>query len=100
MVSMYCKANHTERYIEKNRVCRDCFEVEQYSLSKLETCPFGSRKPNCPKCPVHCYSKEMRERISTIMRYSGPRMVFKHPVLSSYHMLNSLRKSDHVKLKL
>ena len=77
----------------------DCLEVEQYALSKLDTCPFGSKKPNCTNCTVHCYSKEMRERISNIMKYSGPRMVFKHPLLSIYHILNSLRKSDNMNKK-
>ncbi|MCD6396752.1 MAG: nitrous oxide-stimulated promoter family protein [Spirochaetaceae bacterium] len=91
MISMYCRANHSKIAGKNNGLCKDCFEVEKYSLSKLKLCPYGSKKPNCPKCPIHCYSKNMRERISIIMRYTGPRMIFKHPILSIYHIINIFR---------
>jgi len=92
MISMYCKANHSKITGKNNGLCKDCLEVEKYSLSKLKLCPYGSKKPNCPKCPVHCYSKEKREKILLIMRYSGPRMIFKHPILSIYHLFNNFRQ--------
>jgi hypothetical protein len=30
----------------------------------------------------------MRERIRSVMRYSGPRMLLRHPVLSVWHLLD------------
>ena len=35
----------------------------------------------------HCYKPEMRERIRQVMRYSGPRMITKHPVAAIRHLL-------------
>jgi hypothetical protein len=34
----------------------------------------------------------MRERIRNVMRYSGPRMVYRHPVLALFHMVDGRRK--------
>jgi hypothetical protein len=34
----------------------------------------------------------MRERIRTVMRYAGPRMALRHPLLALAHLLDSLRK--------
>ena len=46
---------------------------------------FGPDKPVCSKCPVHCYRPELRERIRGVMRYAGPRMLYRHPVLALRH---------------
>jgi hypothetical protein len=34
----------------------------------------------------------MREKVRAVMRYSGPRMAGKHPVLAVRHLLDGLRK--------
>ena len=81
MVRMYC------RHKEGNReLCSDCAEVLDYANNRLSLCRFGNNKPTCRKCPVHCYNKEMRERIRAIMRWSGPRMLFYHPVEAVRHL--------------
>ena len=97
MISMYCRANHSKITGKNNKLCDECLGIEKYSLSKLKLCPFGSQKPNCPKCPIHCYSQEMREKIAVIMKYSGPGMIFKHPVLALFHILNNFRKINKLK---
>ena len=33
-------------------------------------------KDICSACKVHCYSKEMQEKIKEVMKYAGPRMLF------------------------
>jgi hypothetical protein len=33
----------------------------------------------------------MRERITIVMRYAGPRMMFRHPILALLHQLDALR---------
>lgn len=81
MVRMYC------RHKEGNReLCSDCAEVLDYANNRLSLCRFGNNKPTCRKCPVHCYNKEMRERIRAIMRWSGPRMLLYHPVEAVRHL--------------
>ncbi len=92
VITLYCHAHHRERETLPSGLCPDCQQIHQYALEKLRKCPYGAEKPNCPKCPIHCYSKEMREKMNMIMRYSGPRMVVSHPVLSLYHLLNSRKK--------
>ena len=38
-----------------------------------------------------CYKPEMREQIRTVMRWSGPRMLFVHPVLAVLHMKETMK---------
>ena len=61
-------------------LCGDCRELLEYSLARLEHCKFGNAKTKCHKCPVHCYRPDMREKIRTVMRFSGPRMLLYHPL--------------------
>ena len=34
----------------------------------------------------------MREKIRMVMRYSGPRMIYKHPIAAIWHMIDRRRK--------
>jgi hypothetical protein len=34
----------------------------------------------------------MRERIRDVMSYAGPRMVYRHPIMTIGHMLDGLRQ--------
>ena len=61
-------------------LCGECSELLEYSLARLEHCKFGNAKTKCHKCPVHCYRPDMREKIRTVMRFSGPRMLLYHPL--------------------
>ena len=55
----------------------------------MSCCPFGHDKPVCAKCKVHCYKPAYKEKISVIMRFAAPRVVFKHPFLSLEHLWKS-----------
>ena len=57
-------------------LCPECAALLDYALRRLDSCRFGDGKPSCRKCPVHCYRADMRERIRTVMRWAGPRMIF------------------------
>jgi hypothetical protein len=35
----------------------------------------------------------MRQKIKEVMRYAGPRMLFKHPYLTLMHGIDSLQKT-------
>ena len=61
-------------------LCGECRELLEYSLARLDHCKFGNAKTKCHKCPVHCYRPDMREKIRTVMRFSGPRMLLYHPL--------------------
>ena len=75
-------------------LCPECAALLDYALRRLDSCRFGNGKPSCRKCPVHCYRADMRERIRTVMRWAGPRMIFRHPIAATRHLLRELRSSE------
>ncbi len=81
MLEIYCRARHGGRPL-----CAGCRELLAYSSERLRLCP-RDPKPACKDCPVHCYSPAMRERIRAVMRYSGPRLALRHPLLALRHLL-------------
>ena len=50
-----------------------------------------SYRGNSSLC-VECAELEMRERIKTVMRFSGPRMVFHHPIMALRHVIESKKE--------
>ena len=64
-----------------------------YARARLEFCQFGEQKTTCQKCPVHCYHPKYREQMKKIMRYSGPRMLVKHPILTVRHAYRGWTRS-------
>ena len=75
-------------------LCPECAALLDYALRRLDSCRFGNDKPSCRKCPVHCYRADMRERIRTVMRWAGPRMIFRHPIAATRHLLRELRSPE------
>ncbi len=84
MIGLYCRGHHGA----KPGSCRECKTLLDYALARLERCPYQEDKPVCAYCPIHCYKPEMRERIRSVMRYSGPRLIFRHPVLALLHLVD------------
>ena len=67
-------------------------ELERYVFSRIDHCPYMANKTFCSNCKTHCYRPDMREKIKAVMRYSGPRMLFYHPVLAIKHMVLTLKE--------
>ena len=91
MIGMYCRDHHASESL-----CDECAALASYAGRRLERCVFGVAKPTCANCKVHCYSAEMRERVRTVMRYAGPRMLLRHPVLGIAHMLDGRRPAPEL----
>lgn len=89
MVGIYCHGLHGTR----GKLCPDCTDVFEYALKRLDKCRFQADKPSCGNCPIHCYKPDMREKVKDIMRYSGPRMLYRHPVLALFHFIDGFRKA-------
>jgi len=87
MIALYCRHNH-----QAKTLCQECRNLKQYVQERLNKCPFQEGKTTCLKCPVHCYKPEMRDKIRAVMRYSGPKMIYRHPVLAIRHFLDGRRK--------
>lgn len=79
------------------QICPECAALLDYALRRLDSCRFGNGKPSCRKCHVHCYRADMRERIRTVMRWAGPRMIFHHPLAATKHLLRELRSPEPAK---
>lgn len=84
MLRIYCRGNHGRH----PDLCGECGKLRDYALARLNRCLYGRDKPACSQCPTHCYKPDMRERIREVMRYSGPRMLARHPILALLHMLD------------
>ena len=89
MAKIYC---HNRHNFPKGSLCRDCTEFLEYAEQRLSHCPFKGQKPTCGKCPIHCYKQSMQTAAKQIMRYSGPRMLWNHPLMAFFHLLDSKRR--------
>jgi hypothetical protein len=89
MVRYYCQDYHETTA----GLCPECRELQDYATLRLDRCRFGAEKPTCANCPVHCYQRDRRDQMKTVMRHAGPRMLGQHPILSLRHWLDSFRKA-------
>ena len=87
MISVYCKEHHST----KRHLCSDCEQLKNYAFAKIDRCPFMETKTFCSSCKVHCYNREMANKIKEVMRYSGPRMLIYNPKAAVSHMIDSLK---------
>jgi len=90
MIEIYCRANHRNR----SHLCQECNELRNYAFARIERCPHGDAKPTCAKCRIHCYNTAMREKVRQVMRFSGPRMILRHPLLTLLHYLDEATKGE------
>jgi hypothetical protein len=88
MIACYCRGVHGPA----PALCASCRELLDYATARLERCPFQEEKPTCAKCPIHCYQPQRREQVKAVMRYAGPRVFWRHPILSVRHFLDAYRK--------
>lgn len=84
MIGIYCADLHGGR----DGLCAGCAELWDYAHKRVDHCPFLDDKPTCVNCTVHCYKPLAREQIRTVMRYAGPRMPWRHPLLTFWHLVN------------
>lgn len=72
-------------------LCTDCAALLDYAAKRLAGCPYGADKPTCTNCQIHCYGPQQRAAVREVMRYAGPRMLLRHPVLAIAHVLDGRR---------
>ncbi|WP_067581747.1 nitrous oxide-stimulated promoter family protein [Endozoicomonas ascidiicola] len=83
MIELYCQHHHKHRTL-----CNECLSLLAFSKKRLERCVYGDDKPTCVNCKVHCYKANQQDKIREVMKWAGPRMLFKHPVLAIKHVLD------------
>ena len=83
MIELYCK--HRLGLKEVNEEYK---QLGEYACKRLDYCRFGEKKSVCKKCPIHCYSPMMRQKIRDVMRWVGPRMLLFDPISAIRHIFN------------
>lgn len=91
MIQLYCRHNHGTR-----ELCDDCRALADYADKRTDSCPHMTDKIFCSQCKTHCYKPEMREKIRQVMRYSGPKMIFHHPIAALRHLYYSKIKKQRI----
>lgn len=102
MIQLYCRKMHKNHKATKSPefLCDECKKLLNYVDLRVQKCPYTAKgtKTFCSFCPTHCYKPEFREKIRQVMRFSGPRMLFYHPVKAIKHLrltLKEKRKMSH-----
>ncbi|WP_042013524.1 nitrous oxide-stimulated promoter family protein [Aeromonas fluvialis] len=88
MIRLYCQHHHQDPH------CRHCRQLQDFAHQRLARCRYGhGHKPTCANCNIHCYAPAMRKQIQQVMKWSGPRMLLRHPWLTLRHLLDGWRKA-------
>ncbi|WP_297993357.1 nitrous oxide-stimulated promoter family protein [uncultured Clostridium sp.] len=85
MIDIYCQRKHGNK---KGELCDECKELLEYAHKRLSFCKFGENKSTCSRCPIHCYKKDMKEKVKDVMKFSGPRLIVHNPIELVRHALN------------
>lgn len=96
MIRIHCHDLHDRG---RRDLCASCAGILAYADERLDRCVFPGNKPTCVNCPVHCYRPEMRARVKEVMRYSGPRMLYRHPWLALRHWLDGRNQGPFERTK-
>lgn len=77
--------------IYEKRHGEDLSSLKEYAYKRIIHCPRKKEKTFCSSCPIHCYAPDYRQQIKMVMKYAGPRMIYKHPIIAIKHMVNTLK---------
>ena len=94
MIRLYCRKKHGGKTL-----CPDCAALDAYARQRSDKCPFMETKTFCSNCKVHCYKNDMREKIREVMRFSGPRMIFHHPIMAIRHVIESKQEKKQMEIQ-
>jgi hypothetical protein len=89
MIEIFCRQRHGGGLAD---LCPDCNVLLEYAKDRLARCKFADDKPACSHCPVHCYKPAKRKQVIEVMRFAGPRMLKKHPIMAIKHLANNFKK--------
>lgn len=72
-------------YVRKHPDYTNGEQLKTYASARIDKCPMMETKTFCSRCKVHCWKQEYRSEIKQVMRYSGPRMLLHHPIMTIHH---------------
>jgi len=92
MVGIYCAGHHGG---VSGVLCAECQQFLDYAELRLQKCAYGEDKPSCANSSIHCYKTTRTAQARDIMRFAGPRMLLRHPLLAIAHQFDGFRKARH-----
>ncbi len=92
MTKLYCKKQHGSK-----ELCTDCSNLLEYACFRIDKCRYKETKTFCSFCKTPCYKPNMKEQIKTVMKYSGPRLIFKKPILVFNHVHETIKHKRSMK---
>lgn len=81
IAGIYCSNKHGVTGV----LCYDCSKLLADTIHLVNKCPY-SPKPACGACKTNCFSVEHKRKMNQVMKYSGARMLFRHPILTINHL--------------
>ena len=75
--------------LNKNNISNKIFNIYDMNIEyctacgfceKTGFCKFKDEKTSCRRCPIHCYKKDMKQKVKEVMKFSGPRLILYRPV--------------------
>lgn len=88
MIEIYCRR---QRHQTTAGLCASCAAMLRYAEERIASCPVAGAKPACGLCRSNCFSTKMHYEFAQIMRYAGPRMLVRHPLLTMAHVFDAVR---------
>lgn len=91
MIEIYCRKKH-----KKESLCEECSNLLEYTRQRSNNCPLIEVKTFCASCKIHCYKKDMKDKIKEVMKFSGKRLIFYYPKDVLLHIIDTIknRKSN------
>ena len=80
---------YQRKHPQESKMCENLYK---YACLRIDKCPFMETKTFCSNCKVHCYRSDMQQKIREVMAYSGPRMLFYHPVMAIKHVIETQKE--------
>jgi hypothetical protein len=97
MLGIYCKQQH---HNAGNQLCSDCMQIKEQIFVHLKNCPSQEKKTACGRCGLKCYAPGAKMKVTAVMNYSGPRMLFYHPSLALHHLWDARRAPPKLETKI
>ncbi len=100
MIKLYNK-----KKLGQKQLTKEMQELLDYSYLRIENCPhrkknFNGKKPFCSCCTIQCYKADMKQDMVEVMKFSGPRMIFSHPIVSIEHLQKTLKFKREQKIEV
>jgi hypothetical protein len=93
MLRIYCRDHHPDVGRDAQGLCSVCAELMTYAQKRLALCPFGSEKPTCANCQIHCYGRRQREQF--VSMYQKQATIYPRAVKGLVrHLALGLRLAD------